>query len=151
MHRTSTECQPHAHTTHTVIQAETVQQTAETLCRITNEQQTKGVILKLHSMHVITNIISPWIHFILVATSKAKLKGRRGCLKLSGRFWDGRSCISCERNLRAHHWGFVADCTACQEFFWRHPWRAQALQWAMMKFYLGERLPLVTMPMTVMK
>ena len=29
-----------------------MQQTAETLCRITNEQQTKGVILKLHSMHV---------------------------------------------------------------------------------------------------
>ena len=59
VHRTSTECQPHAHTTHTVVQVEIVQQTAETLCRITNEQQTKGVILKLHSMHVITNIISP--------------------------------------------------------------------------------------------
>ena len=47
-----------AYDTHTVIQVEIVQQTAETLCRITNEQQTKGVILKLHSMHVITNIIS---------------------------------------------------------------------------------------------
>ena len=58
VHRTSTECQPHAHTTHTVIQVEIVQQTAETLRRITNEQYTKGVIIMLHSIHVITNIIS---------------------------------------------------------------------------------------------
>ena len=92
------------------------------------------------------------IYFILILTSKAKLKGRRDRLKWSKRFRDSRSCFSCEESPMAPHWGFVAACTAWPRVFFIEDIDVQSSSSSTSddEFYLTEQPPLVTMPMTAM-